>query len=124
MYEIARGYNVDWTPEPPASSADSEDKPEGGDDEPGGGIAVKTAERDGEGDANGDEEGKNGTQDEEAEAVVVPAKSSTTYPAGTEKDAWADKPTAKDTPVSSGPPTKKLSPEEELAQRFERLKKL
>jgi vacuolar protein sorting-associated protein IST1 len=57
--------------------------------------------------------------------VKAGRKASVNAPAGPEKDAWAS--TDKPSVAGSAPPPpveKKLSPEEELAKRFERLKQL
>ena len=122
LYEIARGYNVDWVPEPPASAA-VESKDDEENDEAGGGVEVEEDAVDGEEDGDKSKKSVKDREDSSDNAETAPVKSNTTYPAGTEKDAWADKSTVKDTPVNAAP-AKKLSPEEELAQRFERLKKI
>lgn len=124
LYEIAKGYNVDWRPEPPADAVDGtsaaapgEGDDGAGDDGPGGGLGETTKPQ--------------------AEPVAVAARSdSPTKAAGALQDVTAsggvdagsggknggegEKAAA---PVSA-PAAKKLSPEEELAARFERLKRL
>jgi vacuolar protein sorting-associated protein IST1 len=120
LYEIAKGYGVDWTPEPPKSESynppqadetESNGKTDGDDDdEPGGGVkervkealAVPVGGKEKEGDHGGGARSGTSPQDK-----------------GDVPDAWA-----KGAPVVAPAPTKKLTPEEELAQRFERLKKL
>lgn len=104
LYEIARGYNVDWTPEPPASSG------EGDDDVVDSVDGVEEAEVDAENVAESVSEERAVGEDQPAK-IVAPT---------VEKEAATDK-TPKDLPA---PTAKKLSPEEELAQRFERLKKI
>lgn len=108
--EIARGYGVAWAPEPTLDELKSGENAEvgGGDDASGG---VGKHEQDGEktkvGAGDGDEE-------EEESGGVKGGTSVPPPPAGPEKDAWA----------APAPATKKLTEEEELAKRFERLKQL
>ena len=126
LYEIARGYNVDWTPEPPADKETEQNAPAtsdgaSGDDEPGGGVGERIKEAMGEA---GEESDK--VAEEERKEPAGEGKTAE-YPVDTGKDAWADS-----APLGAAPSggakatagTKKLTPEEELALRFERLKNL
>ncbi|OCF33369.1 hypothetical protein I316_04788 [Kwoniella heveanensis BCC8398] len=125
--EIARGYGVAWTPE---SSNNDTAAPE--DDEDGG---IEPLKRDGEteaddkdkdggdGDAGGGEkDAKGGSRDQKTtvkdDGEKQKQKEDKTSPV-------KQQPTAIPPPASATPaPAKKLTEEEELAQRFEKLKNL
>lgn len=121
MSEIAKGYGVAWLPEP--SFTETDDAAEDAEDGNGadGGVAAGIT-----GGGNGTGKGAETEKKPEAEDKYVSLDNSKDQadskdakaevpppPAGPEKDAW-----------SSAAPAKKLSEEEELAKRFERLKKL
>lgn len=120
LYEIAKGYNVDWRPEPPADSSEANldsGAPAKGDDgssddAPGGvGEVVKKPEAEAVAVANeSPKKGGAGLPDADAKAGGSAEKS--------------DKAEKAEAAPASAPVTKKLSPEEELAARFERLKQL
>ena len=122
LYEIAKGYGVDWTPEPdPISASKGED--------------LGALEKGSKGDSAGSDGGG-----DEGEAVEGSKASPKTAADKADKDIETDKsdkeavpetsklPSPEKKTISSSPaepaPTKKLTPEEELAQRFERLKNL
>jgi vacuolar protein sorting-associated protein IST1 len=117
--EIAKGYGVAWLPEPSFGEdqdvqdqkpSDGEGGAGGGDD--GGGLSTgdkKVGDKPEDSD-KGTKEGQSGAE-EESNASAAPANIPPP-PAGPEKDAWA------------APPGKKMTEEEELAKRFERLKQL
>jgi vacuolar protein sorting-associated protein IST1 len=109
LYEIAKGYGVNWQPEP----EDDEAKPSG--------EVPNPVEGDGR-DSDDDSEGGPGVAEkaEKKEAIPVPelADAKNGDNVGEENKAKQSETPAQ--PVQA----KKLSPEEELAQRFDRLKKL
>lgn len=114
--EIAKGYGVSWLPEPSfsADGADGEDKSGGsggaddqdGEDGPGGTkeaiepLKASSPTKVGVAEAEPATESKTTTESTKTNAPPPPA--------GPEKEVWAKKPTE----------------DEELAERFERLKKL
>lgn len=123
LYEIAKGYNVAWTPEPLAGGSDADgvspaneggkDQARDDSDDASGGVGEKVKEA--VGDATSNESPKKG----ETGLPSVPKTSET----DTKKDTAGTSPGKSATPTVV-PATKKLSPEEELAARFERLKQL
>lgn len=107
LYEIARGYGVNWMPDP-GPGEKQEDPAANGD----------------EADDGGEEGGPGEGQQKEPAAALETAKDTgpvmpgvPTHSAGPEKDFTSTG------PVGTGG-GKKLSEEEELAKRFERLKSL
>lgn len=139
LYEIAKGYGVNWVPEPPTSTSTTEeqgsagegnaDGTSGGDDVDIGSGGVKERIQEAlEGSDEGADEEKGSPKKVEGAKAGGKAPS---YPQDKGTDAWADStspPAASTNAASAAAPvptvTKKLTPEEELAQRFERLKKL
>lgn len=140
MYEIAKGYNVNWEPEgpidplpeEPAESAIPEKDnakgkgKDGSDDGNGDGDEGEDEDGDGDGGEGVGKETTRSTSDDKAveeKAVLLMKKNEAKgdlpkYPAGQERDAWAG------TGTVIGAEGKKGSEEEELAKRFERLKNL
>ena len=120
LYEIARGYGVNWAPEAGPDEVLTDDR------SPEGEVQKGTGKGEGEGgDAGGSGPGEG--QQKKLAAGVEPAKDTVptmpaapTYPAGQEKDAWS----GGEAGATGGGGGKKLSEEEELAKRFERLKSL
>jgi hypothetical protein len=119
LSEIAKGYGVAWLPEP--SFTDTDDAAEDAEDGNGadGGVAAGISGG-GDGTGKSDEsvkkpeaEDKDVVEDKDQADSKIGKADVPPPPAGPEKDAW-----------SSAAPAKKLSEEEELAKRFERLKKL
>lgn len=117
LYEIARGYGVAWAPDPGPGDIQADEGKEGDD------VADVVDDKKGDGDGGGPGEG----QQKEPVAVLETSKDTglsmpraPTYPAGQEKDAWSGG-EAGVPPIEGG---KKLTEEEELAKRFERLKNL
>lgn len=117
--EIARGYGVDWLPEPafsesaPGADGDKEVEVDNGgkdddDGEEGGGGGPKEAPIA----LDVEAPGKERQASPKPPAKEVAAPSLPAPPAGPEKDAWA------------GTGTGKGNEDEELAKRFERLKNL
>lgn len=125
MYEIAKGYGLNWVPEAPArpevvDGPTDDDGVEGikGEGETSGSQIKKDGEGEGEGDDQGKGKGKEDKEDQVVKKDSPPKKTSTdlptapTYPAGNEKDVWAE--------GKKGT----TSEEEDLASRFARLKNL
>jgi vacuolar protein sorting-associated protein IST1 len=108
LYEIARGYGVNWTPEPAA-------------DEPSIDQSLHEKGKGKEDDASdeGPGEGQEKEPSEEAKRDPSPVKVAI---ADKEEDPKPQTAAAKDAEVESEP--KKGTEEEELAKRFERLKNL
>lgn len=110
LYEIAKGYGVNWVPEPPTSTSAEEEN-----------LSAKQAEgkneEDGSKKDDEDDGASGGVGERVKEAISVPQEKDTAEPTSAP---------AQSTPTSASVPavTKKLTPEEELAQRFERLKNL
>lgn len=111
LSEIAKGYGVAWTPELEPLSADKQEA------ELGDGEKIEGDKKDDEdvdrglGGSSGNDDGGSGGDEKE---VNLPDS-------GPEKDAWASGAEVK---LPSAPVEKKMTPEEELAKRFERLKQL
>ncbi|ORX38047.1 regulator of Vps4 activity in the MVB pathway-domain-containing protein [Kockovaella imperatae] len=110
LYEIAKGYGVDWAPDGPIEEVDGKvpsaalnDGTEGGDDD----------EHNGHG---------GGTKEAEKAAVPVANESGKKSPSPLPRDKEDDRAEA---PASQQPePKKKVNDDDELAKRFERLKNL
>ncbi len=137
LYEIARGYGMNWVPDPgPDVGKKGKEGPSG--------VEDNNDRKADEGDHGDSLSGPGEGQQKEAVAVLGPVKdtgpvmpTAPTYPTGQEKDAWSggeagtggkSGSTGAGAGASGAGGTaggvRKLSEEEELAQRFERLKNL
>ncbi|ORY35024.1 regulator of Vps4 activity in the MVB pathway-domain-containing protein [Naematelia encephala] len=108
MYEIAKGYNVDWAPEPSSTSGEPVD----------GDIPSIVGKGDDDEDEDDDDAGNGGGDGGTKEAVALEVPPGEL---GKRKDVAVEKPA----PVPAPSEAKlKKDEEEDLARRFERLKNL